>query len=202
MQDYSTIPYGFCHCGCGQETKLAPYNSPRLGWTRGQPIKFINTHHAKTKPLSKKFWEKVEKTGGCWLWVGAKNPGGYGTIKIESSGDIHTILTHRVSWEFHFGPIPDGMLVCHHCDNPPCVNPEHLFLGTDADNAQDMIKKGRKVTKRGEQNNKAKFTTQQILDIRELWAGGGITKRDIADSYNVSDVAICNIINRKVWKHV
>lgn len=94
----------------------------------------------KYASFEERFWEKVDKSGECWIWIGARNPSGYGKIK---SGDT-TKDSHRASWEINYGEIPEGMCVCHVCDNPPCVNPGHLFLGTYGDNMRDMYSKGRK----------------------------------------------------------
>lgn len=93
-------------------------------------------------PLEKRFWNFVEKSEGCWKWKGAKFKGGYGSI-CKSCARA-TISAHRVSWEIHHGPIQEGMSVLHHCDNPECTNPEHLFLGTQSDNLRDMANKGRR----------------------------------------------------------
>ena len=91
-------------------------------------------------PLEKRFWEKVQKTlDGCWNWCGAKSTAGYGYLRIEK----HGVLAHRIAWELTHRDIPEGMCVLHHCDNPACVNPDHLFLGNQQDNTQDMIAKGR-----------------------------------------------------------
>lgn len=87
----------------------------------------------------KRFWDKVHKTETCWEWSGQRTAQGYGRIKIG----LQPVVAHRWMWEQEYGPIPDGTLVCHHCDNPPCVRPEHLFLGTHADNAHDRNYKGR-----------------------------------------------------------
>lgn len=91
---------------------------------------------------SKEFWRHVRKTDGCWEWAGSIGNGGYGRV---STGGGKQMAASRVSWILHFGPIPDGMYVCHHCDNPPCTNPAHLFLGTAQDNFDDCLKKGRHI---------------------------------------------------------
>src|SRR5262245_56294238 len=88
--------------------------------------------------VKRRFWSKVQKTETCWLWTGAKTRG-YGAINI----DHHAVLAHRVSYELHIGPIPDGLYVLHRCDVHACVRPDHLFLGTHLDNIQDMVLKKR-----------------------------------------------------------
>src|SRR5687767_4720826 len=92
-----------------------------------------------SRPLSERFWEKVRKTDGCWLWTASRNAKGYGQIMYQR----RPIHAHRVSWQLANGPIPDGLCVLHRCDNPQCVNPGHLFLGTIVDNNRDMFAKGR-----------------------------------------------------------
>lgn len=107
-----------------------------------------------TRPLADRFWEKVQRTeDGCWPWTGATYPFGYGAI---GRGHMRVEAAHRVSWELHHGPIPAGLKVLHRCDNPPCVNPEHLFLGTQADNMRDKQLKGRA---------RKRLTTAQVVDI-------------------------------------
>jgi hypothetical protein len=91
--------------------------------------------------LEERFWRKVKKSEGCWEWQGWRDDGGYGSI--GSFGNADRVKTHRYSWQLHNGPIPDDLLVCHTCDNPPCVRPDHLFLGTHLDNMRDKMKKGR-----------------------------------------------------------
>src|SRR5690606_33099234 len=105
------------------------------------------------------------------------------------------------SWQLHFGEIPDGMVVCHTCDNPSCVNPHHLFLGTPADNNQDRTRKGRTVAPVGEEHGLSKLTEKQVLEIREL-ANEGMTKAAIARQYGVDRGTIYHIVNRITWRHL
>jgi HNH endonuclease len=96
---------------------------------------------SRRRSLQEKYDAQViVRPGECWGWRGATFRFGYGKVKLW---DGTRTTAHRVSYQIHYGPIPDGMFVCHHCDNPPCTNPEHLFLGTGADNNRDMAKKGR-----------------------------------------------------------
>lgn len=93
-----------------------------------------------SRPVAERFWSYVQRGDECWTWIGARDANGYGRLSLPGRG---TIGAHRVSWELHRGEIPDGLCVLHRCDNPPCVWPEHLFLGTHADNVADRIAKGR-----------------------------------------------------------
>lgn len=134
-----------------------------------------------------RFWRSVTK--GCWIWTGHKNNKGYGMIgKAGSSTDFW--LIHRVSWVIHRGPIPDGLCVLHRCDNPLCVNPDHLFLGTKKDNTQDMIAKRRN-------RGAARLTEDQIREIIALDRSVGY--KQIAARYGITRGHVWRIRKRKRW---
>jgi len=146
--------------------------------------------------LVSRFWSKVVKTESCWTWIGHRNAADYGTLGTARGGKIH--YAHRLSWEIHFGDIPLGLLICHHCDNPPCVNPSHLFLGTHRDNTADSVKKGRRASKRGELNGRAKLTSQDVADVFKLRAAGSL-QREIGSKFDVTQAQVSSILLGKAW---
>jgi hypothetical protein len=158
----------------------------------------------KPKPVVKRFWENVLMQDGCWAWRGQKNPDGYGQIHVRRrSEDFRTVLlAHRISWEIHKGPIPPGMFVCHHCDNPECANPEHLFLGTNRDNMIDCSMKGRQngaaKSFPGSKNGCAILNEDIVRKIRKSKE----TPTILGNRYGVSRGLIWRIRTRKAWKHV
>lgn len=159
------------------------------------------------------FWERVNITSNCWLWIGHLNKkrGGYGYFK--SRGKIWR--AHRLSYEIHYGSFDKSLDVCHKCDNPPCVNPNHLFLGTAKDNCQDTVRKGR--TKRGsehglnvhperrpwgERNGQSKLTVEAVIDIRNSYDKRKKSVEELSKKYNVSIFNIYKVISRKLWPNV
>jgi hypothetical protein len=143
------------------------------------------------------FWERADKSGECWEWLGRKNWRGYGQI---TSKWFKTVQAHRIAYELTFGPIPAGLLCCHTCDNRGCVNPAHLFVGTDRDNVQDMLRKGRS-SRVGSKNPHAKLTEAQIPLIRQAWMDGALMT-DLGREFGVSDSAIQEIVAGHTWRHV
>ena len=143
----------------------------------------------------KNFWKKVDKkdNSSCWIWIGAHCNHGYGQMRINNKMK----MAHRISWIIHFGNIPEGLEVCHKCDNPECVNPSHLFLGTHQDNMDDRKSKGRNKSLQGEMNGASKLKNSQILSIRKKYSTGEYSLRDLGREYHVGFEAI-----RRVVKHI
>lgn len=136
----------------------------------------------------------IDPETGCWLWPVPKS-GTYGTVQIN--GKPHRV--HRLAWElWNNKKIPEGLLGCHHCDNPPCCNPEHIFIGTIADNTADMVAKGRSGRTPGSKHHQAKLNEEQVLDIRSSTE----TRREAAARYGVSPLTIKKIRVRETWTHV
>jgi len=142
-----------------------------------------------------RFLKKVNKTDDCWIWLGAKKTrSGYGNFFYRKK----VIHAHRASYLIFIGSIPDNLYVCHHCDNPSCVNPKHLFIGTQDDNMKDMIKKNRSGNTKGSKNGNSKLSEGDILEIRQSEEYSFV----LAKKYSISPTQVCNIRKRKVWKHI
>jgi hypothetical protein len=182
---------------------------------------------AKRQQTKDHFWDRVDKSGDCWIWTGSVRGKGYGSLTIDNRG----VVAHRVAWELTHGPIPDGIQVCHNCpggDNPLCVRPDHLFLGTNAENAADRKRKGGYASGDqhwshrnahllprgedwalthsdcapvGESHPGAKNTEERVRAIRQLVAAG-IPQAAISKMFGLSPSNVCAIVNRRIWKHV
>lgn len=150
-------------------------------------------------PVLPRFEAKVEKTDGCWRWLGAKHGKGYGHFKMPTGkGDGRIEKAHRTAYNLYVGEIPDGLMVLHRCDNPSCVNPDHLFLGTNDDNMKDMVAKGRGNGPRGEEQHFARLTEQAVESIRSSGKSGVA----LAAQHKVSPATISDVRNRKTWRHI
>jgi hypothetical protein len=203
MQGQSTL----CACGCG---------TPITRSKRYPQKRFANGHYVRRPdPPEVRFWAKVDKDGPipahrpelgpCWLWTAARlNAFGYGQFAWKH-GDVE--VAHRVAWILTNGPIPDGLLALHKCDNPPCVRPVHLFLGTHADNVHDMWTKKRaspppRMDQRGEKSVRTKLTDSDATEIRRRYANEDIRQVDLARAYGVAQVTIGRIIRLEVFTHL
>lgn len=146
------------------------------------------------KTIKERFYEKV---GLDWQWRSRKNKAGYGDIQVNGKH----VRAHRLSYEIHNGKIPAGMYVLHSCDDPGCVNPEHLHLGTPADNMREMVERNRNHNMRGENNPNAKITEKQVIEIREKYKKG-MRQIEICKEYDLQDGNVSDIVNRKKWKYI
>lgn len=160
-----------------------------------------------TVPLNERFWAKVNQTSGCWEWTGSRNPKGYGQIQRGGRGG-GLVLTHRLSWEIHNGSIPDSLFVLHKCDNPACVRPDHLWIGSKAENTADMMAKGRHKTAppkrllRGEDHPNARLTNDIVSAIRERCASGELSQSEAGRVYGLTSGSVNRIVKRLRWKHL
>jgi hypothetical protein len=160
--------------------------------------KGIGANQFNSLPMPERFWAYTEKKGDCIIWTGAVNGNGYGCLRLNGKA----ITASRKAFELYNGKIPDGLFILHRCDNPLCVNPEHLFAGTHQDNMRDRDIKGRvggiAISSVGEGNVKAKLTEQDVLAIRSSTEGS----RALGKKYGVHRVTIQGIRRKKIWRHI
>lgn len=185
---------------------------------------------------AERFWSKVQKfgpvpkgkpsLGRCWMWIPQMEQNRYGCFTLNNK----SVTAHRVSWELHRGPIPNSLMVLHHCDNRPCCNPDHLFLGTQLDNITDCVSKKRNAfgarhgskTKpervargerhgftlhpesipKGERNGNSRLTNKRVIAIRREYAKGGITQARLANRLGIPLAHLNRIIVKKAWRHI
>lgn len=153
----------------------------------------------KNSSITKRFWSKVRVTKHpkkCWEWMASKNRYGYGQIMVGGRSG-RPMLSHRVSWVIHNGPIPQELGVLHRCDNPGCVRPGHLYLGTQKENMRDCRERGRMAV--GDKLPQAILTARQVIGIRDAFRK---LRESMAKKYKVSTAAIGSIVSRTRWKHL
>lgn len=148
------------------------------------------------RPLWRRFWPNVTVTPGCWIWVGATHSGGYGTLSMGAGAPAYA---HRLSFALFKGPIPAGLWVLHRCDNPPCVNPDHLFLGTIRDNNADRHSKGR--SPKGTRHGRARLTEDAVRELRKRAAAGEM-QRTLAAEFGLSESHLSGILSGRFWAHL
>ncbi len=152
--------------------------------------------------ISDKLGSKIDRSGGpdaCWPWTGYVNKCGYG---VTCRTGNKTVLVHRATFEKAHGPIPEGLCVCHRCDNPPCQNLAHLFLGTHKENMEDRERKGRGNRAKGEKAGNSKLTEREVIQIRSLYETGKWNYCSLGRKFNTGRVNIRFIVKRRTWKHI
>jgi len=155
----------------------------------------------KKPMIGSRFWEYMDSSGGpdsCWEWSSYKNPQGYGKVKHKGK----SYFSHRYAWILTNGEIPEGMLVCHRCDNPPCCNPKHLFIGTYLDNSRDKFSKGRQRYICGVENNQAKLNPEIVQKIRHLYSTGDYTQIGLGRHLGIPRTTVRNVLIGRTWKHL
>lgn len=153
---------------------------------------------AINKSITERFFEKIARTPftKCWLWSAAIRPDGYGAFTYHIPKK-QSVVAHRFSWMHHFGEIPPGMNVCHKCDIRACVNPEHLFLGTQGDNVRDAARKGRLA--RWDRHHQSVLSLEQVSEIRRR-AGAGETHKSLGKEFGVSRATVGRMVRMETWK--
>lgn len=204
---------------CGTQYEIHPYQSAK---GLGKHCSRTCSYAARTVDVEASFWSRVNKSGDCWLWEGRCDEDGYGLFGEWQRGEGRSInhRAHRYAWQITYGPIPDGLWVLHKCDTPACVNPSHLFLGTNDDNVADMVAKGRQFgmvtaptnpatqarhpdydNRRGSLHGQAKLTEDQVREIRRR-RQAGVTLAVLAGEFRVTIAMIGHIVHRRSWRHI
>lgn len=194
---------------CERQLRVATYPRTKLcvGCGIARPFRdFFFTTHSRLRPERvttckpclqlKRFWSYVLKTETCWTWTGSRNDDGYGMFDHGSA--------HQFSWKLRNGPIPDGLCVLHHCDNPPCVRPDHLYCGTKRDNYDDMVKRNRLSTAYATRGTRAVLTPEIVRQARTMYATGQFTHKQIHAAFGIACgiATIQQAISGITWKHL
>lgn len=204
MPPTSNAPKRFCSFpGCGRKHNsqgLCAAHVNMRNRTNGAPLTALRKVRSHSVDFAQWFWSNVDQSGGptaCWPWATAK-PGKYGTARWPGSRND---VTHRIAYELAHGPIPEGMFVCHECDNPPCCNPGpgHLFLGTNRENIADMVAKGRNA--HGNAYPQTKLTPEVVVEIRRR-AAAGETHDALGREFGVCRVNVTRVVGRRLWAQV
>jgi HNH endonuclease len=193
-----------CKCGCGNPTKIAKVTRSNRGHVKGLPLTYISGHVFKTiQDHVAHFWSRVNKEGPvhpvlgtrCWLWTGAVSSTGYGSLEFDTT----QADAHRVAWYLAYGKWPKKE-TCHHCDVRLCVNIEHLFSGTRQKNVDDAVAKQRHA--HGETHGFSKLTNEKVVEIRNKYATGDFTYKDLGDAYGLERHTIGQMVREETWKHI
>lgn len=167
-----------------------------MWWSAGAAVGYTsrNKRAGRREVVLESFWSQVDRSGDCWIWQGAihSRDWQYGSLSVLGRGK--RFLAHRFIWMVLHGPIPEGLYVCHACDNPKCVNPEHLWLGSPRENTRDMVRKGRDGWER-------KLTAEKVREIR-LRHSEGETGASLARRFGIAECTVGRVIRRKAWAHV
>ena len=157
-------------------------------------------NYVKCDDIAERLWAyvNIRSDEECWHYLGSINAGGYGSIVYKDK----PYIAHRLSYELTYGEIPEGMLVCHHCDNPPCCNPKHLFLGTQSDNMKDMVSKGRASVQVGVNNTNVKLNEADVYNIHILYSNGYMNMSAISRIFKISVSTVQSILRGRSWPHV
>lgn len=187
-----------CRCDCGVEFTprhgdLMKGNTRSCGCLRAELLR-----RPTGGPAVVRFerYVQAEPNSGCHIWIGTINQAGYGKFWWNSEN----VPAHRAAWLLYVGQIPSGFFACHRCDNPPCVNPAHLFLGTPADNLADMAAKGRAI--RGCRHPRSYLTDGDVLRIRDRYFTSGLRQVDIAQEFGLTQATVSKIIRGDTWRHI
>jgi hypothetical protein len=185
--------------------ELPLFSRPEIGRTCGNSF-CVNPEHLFYKSVWHRFWEKVDKENSekyydgtrCWEWKNAIDGGGYGVLMINHSPYTRE-KAHRFSWLIHNGVIPKDMYVLHACDNPPCVNPKHLFLGSNLINMQDKVRKERQSRLFGDKNGRCLMTKEKVIEMRKLYSTGKYSYRKLIKMFGISQTQVARILHKESW---